>query len=99
MYNFAWEWEAREKEGFVPFPYYTTNLPPIEECWCPQVYEEVTSFRRNMVLLKQLIHHWDHLKKSFRLGTNIWYQPIVEDIPYRVVKERRGFYPIPQSST
>jgi hypothetical protein len=53
-------------------------------------YEEGTSLRGNSSLLQQLICHWDHGRQAFRVGPDLWYQPMEEDVYFITGLSRRG---------
>ena len=46
--------------------------------------------RQNSTFLQQLIHRWDHARKTFRVGHDSWYRPIEEDIYFIIGISRRG---------
>ena len=45
-------------------------------------YKEATSLKWNTHFLTQLNHCYDHGFQAFKVGLNLWYCPIEEDVYY-----------------
>ena len=54
-----------------------------------EFYEKANSQRGYTNILMMLIHRWDHGRKAFKVGPNMWYQPSKEDFYFITELSRR----------